>query len=44
MSIWVAYNACGDLVADGYTYAELMASIAQAGYYDDEVMIGKVTP
>lgn len=44
MSIWVAYNSYGDLVAQADTYGRLMAYIEWAGYYDDEVIIGKVTP
>lgn len=42
--IYVAYNDYGDCIADGYTMSELLRGIAAAGYYEDEVVIGRVTP
>ena len=44
MKIYVAYNWWGDLIADAFTYKSLMARIRNAGYFEDEVTIGRVTP
>lgn len=44
MTIWVAYNSYGDLVAEGMTYEALLAGIFVAGYESYEVFIGRVTP
>lgn len=42
--IYVAYNAYGDLIADGYSYHDLLQAIDAAGYSEDECFIGSVTP
>lgn len=44
MTIYVAYNAYGDLIADGYSYSEVLRAIEAAGYLEDECLIGRVTP
>lgn len=42
--IYVAYNDYGDLIAEGGTLEELGHEIERAGYYEDEVFVGRVTP
>jgi hypothetical protein len=41
---YVAYNAYGDCIADGVTMDELLLNVEQAGYFADEILIGRVTP
>lgn len=42
--IYVAYNDYGDLIAESYTYHGLLRKIGARGYYEDEVIIGRITP
>lgn len=42
MSLFAAYNAYGDLVADGTSYLEVCASAIMAGYDYDEIMVVRV--
>jgi hypothetical protein len=44
VSIRVAYNGYGDLVAESHSYASLVWRVEAAGYDECEVLIGKVTP
>lgn len=41
---FVAYNDFGDLVAEAYDLDSLADEIEDAGYYEDEVFIGRVAP
>ncbi len=40
--IYVAYNDYGDLIAESCTYQGLLWKIETAGYFEDEVVIGRV--
>lgn len=42
-NLFAAYNGAGDLIADGYSYADALAGAIRAGYYEDEVFIVRVS-
>lgn len=42
--LYVAYNSYGDLIAESCSYNALLRKIRGAGYFEDEVVIGRVSP
>jgi hypothetical protein len=44
VTVWVAYNRHGDLIAEADNENDLLRTLAAAGIDEDEVFIGRVTP